>query len=461
MDNNRSYPDSYYNYGEYNEYQNYRQPSSSRNENLLPKETVLKASDGNKSYYRGQENFQDSYSEDQSWNTQTRRVPNPSYSMFPSSHKKNLSHSVADSQLRNNLPQTRDLPIKGILVGGHNGNNLEGMHRNNISEQGMTQERKETNQRRVKTPQSNYRLPPYRDNENLMATLCGGEPVIDMDDSQYYLINDRKLGPDNDKNFYDDYNEQTDDEISYKEGNVYDYNATDNAYESSIRDMAMFDPRERANKQFPKPMHGNSHCEKPESSPYSNNDDYYMVQQRNTPSSSQGYNQSRLQNLNRNRTLMHSPSNRQEMYKQLATEKLNETFNELKNAGLNEKNEEYKPQRQDSFAGMDRYKYQDLINENTKRSAMMSHLNKYKTSNDNEQINRRLYYPLSKTQDASCNTNRKIQMGPEELKSKNSSQGEPGSFVHMHKEYQNCPSVPGCCVDVYSNYRKEKIPDSM
>ncbi|CAH1402649.1 unnamed protein product [Nezara viridula] len=413
MDNNRSYPDSYYNYGEYNEYQNYRQPSSSRNENLLPKETVLKASDGNKSYYRGQENFQDSYSEDQSWNTQTRRVPNPSYSMFPSSHKKNLSHSVADSQLRNNLPQTRDLPIKGILVGGHNGNNLE------------------------------------------------GEPVIDMDDSQYYLINDRKLGPDNDKNFYDDYNEQTDDEISYKEGNVYDYNATDNAYESSIRDMAMFDPRERANKQFPKPMHGNSHCEKPESSPYSNNDDYYMVQQRNTPSSSQGYNQSRLQNLNRNRTLMHSPSNRQEMYKQLATEKLNETFNELKNAGLNEKNEEYKPQRQDSFAGMDRYKYQDLINENTKRSAMMSHLNKYKTSNDNEQINRRLYYPLSKTQDASCNTNRKIQMGPEELKSKNSSQGEPGSFVHMHKEYQNCPSVPGCCVDVYSNYRKEKIPDSM
>lgn len=134
-----------------------------------------------------------------------------------------------------------------------------------------------------------------------------------MDDSQYYLINDRKLGQETDKNFYDDYNEQTDEELLFKEGNAYDYNSMDNMYGTPIREMATFDPRERANKQFHKNMHGNNPCEKPEGSAYGNNDDYYMVQQRNTPCSSQGYNQSRLQNQSRN--LRHPSVNRQEMYK--------------------------------------------------------------------------------------------------------------------------------------------------
>lgn len=50
-----------------------RHAPSSRNENLLSNESILKASDENKHYYRGPENFQDGYSEDQSWNMQARR----------------------------------------------------------------------------------------------------------------------------------------------------------------------------------------------------------------------------------------------------------------------------------------------------------------------------------------------------------------------------------------------------
>ncbi|XP_066903188.1 uncharacterized protein [Halyomorpha halys] len=428
---NRNFPDGYYNYGEYNGYQNYRLGAASGNENLLPRESLLKASDENKPYYRSQENFQNSYPDDQLWNMQTRRVPNSSYSMFSPSFKQNVNQSVMNSQIRDNLAQKRDLPLKGILVGGHNGNNMEGIHRSINPDEGMIQERKETNHLRAKSPHTNYRLQARtRSNENLLGTLCGGEPVLDMDDNQYYLINERKLGPENydNKNLYDDYNDQTDDEISFKDGNIYDYNSVDSEIYESPLDMAKFDPRERPNKPFQNQIYCNNHCEKSDGSTYDNSDNsYYMLQQ---PSSSQGFSQSRL-NLNRSRHLIHPHISRREMYKQLASEKLNETFNELKNAGLSDNNEKYNPQRNESFSGMDRYKYQDLLNENGKRlGMMMPHLNKYKVSNDNEEINRRLHFPLIKTQDASCNTNRNIQMGSEEQKFKNSL-GESGSFVHM------------------------------